>query len=726
MLSFTVDAALLRELGERLVGQPHIALAELIKNSYDADATVVAVIFETDSIEIIDNGHGMDPPQFEQFWMRIGSPHKANNGRSPRFGRAMTGSKGVGRLAAQFLASRIQLETRADPSREAMRATVNWDEAVRASELTEATALVDDRVQTATFAEGSPMGTRIVLSGLHQTWDTDALRGLARELWPLQPPFGRSAAGREERDSFDVQLLAEDLGAEREFELQMGAVLKLWEARIRGTLNCNPRNPDDRSGEEREKNASVTIAIEFNDGDRYRDDVPLSIHHLHDVTFEIRVFRLHGRQQFGVQVEPARAYLRRFGGVHIYDSSFHLPYYGPDTDWLGIELDHAHRIARSRLLPDSLHVSGGLEYLPSNSRLYGVVNIDTGSEAALALTDGRDSREVLSIQVSRDRLINNAAFRELRTVVRAALDYYATRATQRAVEANVRDAATLPPLEQRARRFDDIVRSLEEELSEESYQQLVTAAQAVETAVESEAEEIARNVGLLGALATAGISAVAYEHEAARQLQELESLRKRLATHDDSATRQLAGEIGEWIKRARSTRRLFSPLLDEANDEVRSLRARRVLELVEEQTKTLVRGVVCDFAAVDPDFRLPPGRFSEWSALFQNVFINASNAMLDSPRRELRGVAHRRENQYSLVLMDTGTGIDLSRAERYFQPFERDQQISPERRGLGVGGTGLGLTIVSMLARNLNCDVRFIEPPDRAYATAFELSWRNQ
>ena len=38
-LPFTIDAELLRELGERLVGKPHIVLAELVKNSYDADAT---------------------------------------------------------------------------------------------------------------------------------------------------------------------------------------------------------------------------------------------------------------------------------------------------------------------------------------------------------------------------------------------------------------------------------------------------------------------------------------------------------------------------------------------------------------------------------------------------------------------------------------------------------------------------------------------------------------
>ena len=47
-IKFTVDAALLAELGERLVGKPYIALAELVKNSYDADAASVTIEFNPD------------------------------------------------------------------------------------------------------------------------------------------------------------------------------------------------------------------------------------------------------------------------------------------------------------------------------------------------------------------------------------------------------------------------------------------------------------------------------------------------------------------------------------------------------------------------------------------------------------------------------------------------------------------------------------------------------
>ena len=78
-VNFTVDSALLRELGERLVGKPHIALAELVKNGYDADASTVTIEFalEDDCITVRDDGHGMTFDEFRDFWMRVGTTHKS-------------------------------------------------------------------------------------------------------------------------------------------------------------------------------------------------------------------------------------------------------------------------------------------------------------------------------------------------------------------------------------------------------------------------------------------------------------------------------------------------------------------------------------------------------------------------------------------------------------------------------------------------------------------------
>src|SRR5687768_6364291 len=108
--SFTVDSALLRELGERLVGQHYIALAELVKNAYDADASRCEIEVAGDRIVVRDDGIGMDETDFEKFWMRIGSTHKEKWQRSGK-GRALTGSKGVGRLAVQYLADKMTLRT---------------------------------------------------------------------------------------------------------------------------------------------------------------------------------------------------------------------------------------------------------------------------------------------------------------------------------------------------------------------------------------------------------------------------------------------------------------------------------------------------------------------------------------------------------------------------------------------------------------------------------------
>src|SRR5713101_5558577 len=125
-IPFDVDAALLRELGERLVGRADIAVAELVKNAYDADASLVQIQIDKDRIVVEDDGHGMSETEFRNFWMRIGSPHKAAQRISRGLKRPLTGSKGVGRLAVQFLGSNVEVATTSKDVRSAeLLATVD-------------------------------------------------------------------------------------------------------------------------------------------------------------------------------------------------------------------------------------------------------------------------------------------------------------------------------------------------------------------------------------------------------------------------------------------------------------------------------------------------------------------------------------------------------------------------------------------------------------------------
>ena len=71
---FNIDSRLLFQLGEKLVANRAVALAELVKNSYDADATSVEIRFENvktagGTIIVKDNGLGMTLNVFQKTWM---------------------------------------------------------------------------------------------------------------------------------------------------------------------------------------------------------------------------------------------------------------------------------------------------------------------------------------------------------------------------------------------------------------------------------------------------------------------------------------------------------------------------------------------------------------------------------------------------------------------------------------------------------------------------------
>src|SRR6267154_216214 len=137
MERFTVDTHLFRELGELLVGRDSTALIELIKNSYDADATKVVVHGESLNhpasgvITVVDDGTGMTHEDFVTGFLRIASRGKEEGDRRSKvFGRRFTGAKGIGRLAAHKLARSLIIESiakaKTSPSL-GIAAAIDWD-----------------------------------------------------------------------------------------------------------------------------------------------------------------------------------------------------------------------------------------------------------------------------------------------------------------------------------------------------------------------------------------------------------------------------------------------------------------------------------------------------------------------------------------------------------------------------------------------------------------------
>ena len=722
-LQFTIDAELLRELGERLVGQPHIALAELIKNSYDADATQVTVKFSPDNnyIDISDDGHGMTFEEFKNSWMRIGTTHKKER-RSKNLARQMTGSKGVGRLAVQFLANKLTIRTISKDSSEWLEAKIDWKEAVKAGELTEVT------VEYTRNPSCPPLrhGTSIILSELKDTWEIDSIRKLATAVWWLQPPFGSALSHPDDsKDSFQVHFESAHQDYKETFEKQMGAIKSIWIARLVG----------------KSVDGAVTFSLQFpgeqptihkyNIADFTHNEGKFSkAENLNNAHFEIRIYDLSGRQKFGIRVGEAREYFATHGGVHVYDGNFRLPYYGlPMSDWLRLEYDHSHRKTVSELLPRSLQVRRALNDLPTLGRVLGVVNINTSQEPNL------------QIMITRDRLTTTTAYDDLVSMVRYAIDWYANETARRKIEAKKRAVST-EPTSLKFERVEQVLEAYEEEIPKNIYQEIHEKVQEATITAKTNQELVLEQIGLLAPLATAGISALSYQHELKKQFTYIEEAIDRIKAFQSLVSspldlsnnmrnlelqqnlNSLSTDLSSWLERAKATNSLFEYIADTENTKLRHrFRARPTIRDIVVQTSFLARGIEIDYSQLDDQLYLPEASFAEWGAIFQNVFTNAFNAMLDSPRPLLHISSRSNEKSCEILIQDTGQGVDLQRADELFEPFERESKISAERQALGYGGTGLGLTIVRLVADNIGCRVRFVTP-EAGFRTAFAIQWR--
>src|SRR5690348_9091011 len=104
---------LLTHLGDQLIRDANLAVFELVKNAYDADATSCDVVLNsiTDSslasIVVQDNGCGMDAKILRDVWMVIATNFRTKQReqdiRTKRFGRFPLGEKGLGRLSIHKL-----------------------------------------------------------------------------------------------------------------------------------------------------------------------------------------------------------------------------------------------------------------------------------------------------------------------------------------------------------------------------------------------------------------------------------------------------------------------------------------------------------------------------------------------------------------------------------------------------------------------------------------------
>jgi signal transduction histidine kinase len=189
-------ARILVLLGDQLIASPRLAVFELIKNAYDADARNVTVTLEgldgnEPVIEVVDDGDGMTYETIRDIWLVPGDDHRQKQRLARKrttSGRLPIGEKGLGRFAVHKLGDKIQMVTRHAQSNVECRVEIDWRTIISHKLLED--ARVEVYRDKPTLFRGGASGTRIRISELRQRdWPRGEVRRLYRQIVGMSSPF---------------------------------------------------------------------------------------------------------------------------------------------------------------------------------------------------------------------------------------------------------------------------------------------------------------------------------------------------------------------------------------------------------------------------------------------------------------------------------------------------------------------------------------------------------
>ena len=117
-LELDFHGRIIEHLGLQMYQSPTAALAELISNAWDADASHISISLPADLtadavIALADDGNGMTLEEVQRRFLKVGSNRRKGetSERSPLLDRAILGRKGIGKFAGFGIARRMLIET---------------------------------------------------------------------------------------------------------------------------------------------------------------------------------------------------------------------------------------------------------------------------------------------------------------------------------------------------------------------------------------------------------------------------------------------------------------------------------------------------------------------------------------------------------------------------------------------------------------------------------------
>lgn len=207
-LHFDVSTGLKSVLGSELITDDEVAIFELVKNSFDAEASLVELYFGSSTITIADDGIGMSYDDIKNKWLFVAYSAKRESNRDSDFRddiaerRNYAGSKGIGRFSSDRLGQIIRLQTRPKlaSSGPVNCITVDWDRFDQDHKEHFEKIGVNYVTQPEGFSLPNELtapkhGTAITIEKTRRRWDRDKILRLKSALAKLINPFGVSTDG---------------------------------------------------------------------------------------------------------------------------------------------------------------------------------------------------------------------------------------------------------------------------------------------------------------------------------------------------------------------------------------------------------------------------------------------------------------------------------------------------------------------------------------------------
>jgi len=719
---FSVDAGIINRLGKELVGRHETAVSELVKNSYDADATEVNLIFEnawsSGGILIIeDNGHGMDKEQLVNGFMRLSSSDKIHNPISNKYKRQRAGKKGIGRFATQRLGDKLTIITQTENSQEALKVVINWDEFQTDKDL----LTISSRIEF--IPKEKEEGTTLIIEGLREGWSDAMIKRVYRYTSELLQPFPLSKKKKKENRPSDDPGFKSNYFRKDEDELipiidEEKAIFQHALAEIEGYVL------DDGQGcwalkSDKLNFSQEVYAIGNNEKDKEDFSTPFNL--IKGVHFKAYYF-VYDPSLFA---PGTFTFIRDLGyekgGLKLYRNGFRvLPYGEQGDDWLGLDKSNNRNIILAQ---------------HPNRNFFGFVELEdeSGDFEETSSREGLIENEYLKELV-------NFVYRSLTSAVMKVSELRGRKVTASQKGFTKREEDPSEKVDRGLEQIQDFFESEDDSNEEDSnhssnYEKKERAKQIFEELKQARDEEKQKTQSLidennmLRILAGLGLVIGEFVHEVQRFLPGFDADIRFLknAVKDYKEIYERTELLETNVKSFTAYTSYFDKAISRnVHRELEPIELRDVVRSFETVIKNDLKRAGTQF--IPPvfdgyDLFTVPMHPSEWASILFNLYTNSKKAI---KRAKSDGKIFikcgRDEKNVFLEFSDNGDGITKENEENIFNAFYTTSTVANHTvdDATALTGSGLGLKIVKDIIEFYNGEI-YVTTPYEDYKTTIRI-----